>query len=112
MAVTMVAIRMPRVWPAVLHCADPGQAEAPTSARIGSPLPVRRTRRPPVGSPALQRPARSVRGDVLDERMPRDDHSCTAILFEAAHRSQPRLQPAVVALDAVVAIPIGALPCR
>jgi hypothetical protein len=40
-----------------------GHAEASTSGRITSPWPVRRTRLPTAGSTALQRPARSVRGE-------------------------------------------------
>jgi hypothetical protein len=46
------------------------------------------------------------------KRMPGDDHHGTAVLLEAAHRSQPRLQPAVVALDAVVGVAVGAMPRR
>jgi hypothetical protein len=34
--------------------------------------------------------------DILDERVPGSDHSCTAKLFEATHRSQSGLQPAVI----------------
>ena len=33
-------------------------------------------------------------------------------LFEPAHRSQPRLQPAVVALDSVVGVSVVAMPGR
>ena len=36
---------------------------------------------------------------VLDERVPRDDHPGAAVLLEPSHRSQPRLQAAVVGLD-------------
>jgi hypothetical protein len=35
-----------------------------------------------------------------------------AVLFEAAHRTQPRLQPPVIALDPVVGVLVGAMPCR
>lgn len=48
--------------------------------------------------------------NVLDERVPGDQHPGTAGLFEAAHRSQPRLQPAEVALDPVVGALLGAVP--
>src|SRR5829696_1023966 len=48
--------------------------------------------------------------NVLDEGVPGQDHPGAAILLEAAHWSQPRLQPAMVAFDPVVAIPIGAVP--
>jgi hypothetical protein len=44
--------------------------------------------------------------------MPGDDHAGAAVLLEAAHRSQPCLQPAVVALDAVVGVAVGAMPGR
>src|SRR4029450_1999851 len=42
------------LW-ALLHCANPGRAEAATSARIRSPRPAHRSRRPPAGSPAWRR---------------------------------------------------------
>jgi hypothetical protein len=44
--------------------------------------------------------------------MPGDHDSGAVVLLEPAHRSQPRLQPAVIALDPVVGIPIGAVPRR
>jgi hypothetical protein len=45
--------------------------------------------------------------------MPGNDHPGTAVLLEAAHRLQPRLQPPVVALDPVVGVLVGAVPrCR
>jgi transposase len=47
--------------------------------------------------------------NVLHQRMPGDDHPGTAVPLEAAHRSQPRLRPTVVALDAVVGVAAGAL---
>jgi hypothetical protein len=50
--------------------------------------------------------------DVLYERMPDDDHPGAAVLLEPSHRSQPRLEPAVVALNAVVGVPVGAVPGR
>src|SRR6266487_5953375 len=50
------------------------------------PRPTRRTRRSTAGSPAPQRPARSVPTDVLDEGMPGDDHFGVTVLLEAAHR--------------------------
>jgi hypothetical protein len=40
--------------------------------------------------------------DVLDERVPGADHLSAAELFEAAHRSQPGLQSAVIGFDGVV----------
>jgi len=50
--------------------------------------------------------------NVLHECMPSDDHSEAAVLLEPAHRSQPRLQPAVICLDPVVGVLVGAMPCR
>jgi hypothetical protein len=44
--------------------------------------------------------------------MPGDDHSDAAVLLEPPHRSQPRLQPPMVALDPVVGVLVGAMPCR
>jgi hypothetical protein len=46
---------------------------------------------------------------ILYQCMPRDDHSGTAVLLEPPHRSQPRLQPTVVALNPVVGVPIGSV---
>ena len=34
------------------------------------------------------------------------------VLLEPTHRSQPGLQPAVVAFDAVVGVLVGTVPCR
>jgi hypothetical protein len=42
----------------------------------------------------------------------RDDHPGAAILLEAPHRSKPRLQPAVICLNAVVGILLSAVPRR
>ena len=36
----------------------------------------------------------------------------TVVLLEPAHRTQPRLGVAVVGLDVVVGVPIGAMPSR
>ena len=43
--------------------------------------------------------------DVLDERVAADDDARGAVGLDAAHRSQPCFQPAVVTLDPVVRIP-------
>jgi hypothetical protein len=44
--------------------------------------------------------------------MPRHDHPGAAVLLEPSHRSQPRLQTAVVSLDPVVGILLGPMPGR
>jgi hypothetical protein len=44
--------------------------------------------------------------------MPGDHHPGTAVLLEPAHRTQPRLQPAVVALEPVVNVLLGAVAGR
>jgi hypothetical protein len=49
---------------------------------------------------------------VLYERMPGDHDSGAAVLLEPAHRTKPCLQPAMVGLDPVVGVPIGAVPRR
>jgi transposase len=49
---------------------------------------------------------------VLHEGVSGDDHPGTAVLFEPAHRTQPRLQPPMVALDPIVGVPVGAMPGR
>jgi len=85
----------------LLHCADSGPAEAPARLR-GSDHEgefVECNHHSPShwllgGQLVLPSP------HVLDEGVPADDHSGSVVLFEPTH--QPRLQPAVVALDAVV----------
>ena len=46
---------------------------------------------------------------VLHERMPNDHHRGGSVAFEAAHRSQPRLQTAVVTLDPIVPMSTGVM---
>ena len=43
---------------------------------------------------------------------PGDDHPGAVVLLEVAHRSQPRLQPAMVGLDPIVGVPLGSVPRR
>src|SRR5918994_711201 len=50
--------------------------------------------------------------DVLHQGMPGDDHPGAAVLLEPTHRPQARLQPAVVTLDAVICVPVAAVPRR
>jgi hypothetical protein len=50
--------------------------------------------------------------DVLHEGVSCDDDPGAAVLLEPTHRSQSGLQPAVVALDPVVGVLVGAVPCR
>jgi hypothetical protein len=50
--------------------------------------------------------------EVLHEAMPGDDHPGTGVLLEPLHRSQPRLQPAMIGLDLVVGVRLGAMPRR
>jgi hypothetical protein len=50
--------------------------------------------------------------NVLHQRMPGDDHSGVAVLLEPTHRPKPRLQAAVIRLDAVVGVLLGAVPGR
>jgi hypothetical protein len=49
---------------------------------------------------------------VLDERVPSDHDASVAVLFEAAHRSQPRLHAAMVGVDPGVGVSVGAMPCE
>ena len=45
--------------------------------------------------------------EVLHERVAAHDHAGGAIALEATHRSQPRLEPAVVGLDPIVRVLLG-----
>jgi hypothetical protein len=76
-----------------------------------SPWPACRTRPPAAGSPAPRPPARMPSPNVLDEGMAANDHAGVSVLLEPAHRPQPRLQAAVVGLDAVVGVLVGSMPC-
>src|SRR5215216_5785269 len=49
---------------------------------------------------------------VLHQGMPGQHDRGTAVLFEPAHRPEPRLQPPVVAFDAVVGVLVGPMPRR
>jgi hypothetical protein len=73
--------------------------------------PVERDRQPPARRP-LDGQLVVATANVLNERVARDDDAGAAVLLQAPHRSQPRLQAAVVGLDTVVGIPIGAMPGR
>src|SRR6266542_6952240 len=49
----------------------------------------------------------------MDQRMPTDHDPGAAILLEAAHRTELCFQAAMIGLDAVVGVPIRAMPrCR
>jgi hypothetical protein len=50
--------------------------------------------------------------NVLDECMPHDDDPGAAVLLEPSHRSQPRVQPTMVVLEAVVGVAVGTVLCR
>ena len=50
--------------------------------------------------------------NVLDEGMPHDDGPGAMVLLEPSHRSQPRFQPTMVALDAIGGVAVGTVPCR
>ncbi len=47
---------------------------------------------------------------VVHERMSGGDGLGGAHLFESAHRSKPRRQPAVIGLDAIVRVLLGDVP--
>ena len=49
---------------------------------------------------------------VLDEGMPGDHDAGAAFLFEPSHRPEPCLQAAVIGLNSVVGVPLGAVPGR
>jgi hypothetical protein len=44
--------------------------------------------------------------------MAANDHPGGTVLLEAAHRTQPRLEAAMVGLDPVVGVLVGAMPCK
>jgi hypothetical protein len=44
--------------------------------------------------------------EVLDDGVPDGQDPRGSVAFEAAHRSQPRLQPAMIGFDGVVRVPL------
>jgi hypothetical protein len=49
---------------------------------------------------------------VLDQAMAANDHPGGTVLVEAAHRPQLRREAAMVGLDPVVGVLLGAMPCN
>jgi hypothetical protein len=100
-------------WAALLHCANPRRTEAATSARdqtanasSSNATAMRRLTR------LLDRQLVVPASNVLHEGVSGDHDPGAAVLLEPAHRTQPRLEAAVVALDSVVGVPIGSMPGR
>ena len=50
--------------------------------------------------------------EVLYERVTTIDHAGGSVTFEAAHRSQSRLEPAVICLDPIVRILLDVMERR
>jgi len=50
--------------------------------------------------------------EVLDERVPGGQDPRGPVAFQAAHRPQPRLQPAMVGLDGVVRVALDGMQRR
>jgi hypothetical protein len=92
---------------ALLRCVDPRQAEG--QHPLGSDRQdqfVECDCHSPVGGLRNRQLVVSA-AKVLHEGVSGDDHPGTAVLFEPAHRTQPRLQPPMVALDPIVGVPVG-----
>jgi hypothetical protein len=81
------------------------------SDRFNLPAPVG-ARRDGTETTAGSWNCRLASSQILDEAMPGDHDPGVAVLLEPAHRMQPRLEAAVVGLDLVVGIPVGAMPDR
>src|SRR5215207_7467888 len=95
---------------ALLYLAIPRQAEAATAISVQSQGVVIERHRHPSVPQCLDRQLMVATADVLHERMAGNDHPGAVVLLEPAHRSQPRLQPAVIAFDMVVGVLLGAMP--
>jgi hypothetical protein len=76
------------------------------------PRPARRMRPRCAGSPVPRPRARNAASEVLHQRMPGHHDPGGSVSRELAHRTQPRLEAAVVGLDVVVGVPVGATPRR
>jgi hypothetical protein len=83
----------------------------PQPQLIRWPWSARRTQPPHADSAASQQLVVAA-PKVLDEPMPGDDDPGARFLLAPSHRSQARLQPAVIRLDPVVSLAVGAVPCR
>jgi hypothetical protein len=91
---------------------DGGRLKSRPPSQIRWPRPaLERDRYPQVGG-RLDSQLVVPSPDVLHERVSSDDHRGAAVLPEPTHQSQSRLEAAVVALDAVVGVPLGAMPGR
>jgi transposase len=101
------------VLEALLHLDDPRQGVVgPTvfgSNRQGEV--VERDGQPLAGR-HLDRQLIVASPDVLHERMTGNDDPGATVLLESSHRSQSCLQAAVIGLDPVVGVPLGAVPGR
>jgi hypothetical protein len=97
------------VGEALLHLISSRHGEVATRSGVRLPRQTRRTRPPSAGPPAPRPRAR--RGLVADSARShaRRSRPWRCGPAEPAHRTQPRLQPAVVTLDVVVGMPIGAM---
>jgi hypothetical protein len=96
---------------ALLRCADPGQAEGQPPGSDRQDQFVESDRHSPAGG-LLHRQLVVSAAKVLHQGVSGDDHPGTAVLFEPAHRTRPRLQPPMVALDPIVGVPVAAMPGR
>jgi hypothetical protein len=86
-------LRWANVWPAEARAPPMSDCEGEFVERDRhSPTHRLRNRQLVVASP-----------EILDEAMPGDDHPGAAVLLEATHRSQPRLQPTMVASTRLLA---------
>ena len=96
-----------------MHCANPGRAEAATSARDqttkASSSNATATRRFTGASTAS---SECPRRTFCTNACPAITILALAVLVEPAHRLQPRLQPTMVGLDPVVGIAVGSMPGR
>jgi hypothetical protein len=90
--------------------ASQGTLKPRRDSELRSPQPARRTRRPTADSPAPRPPARIALAERSGRSMAANDHPDGTILLEPAHRPQPRFQAAVVGLDPVVRVLLGAVP--
>jgi hypothetical protein len=89
-----------------------GHGEVTAFARFRSPRRARRTRPPTVARRLINRQFMLTAPNVLHEGVSGGHDPGAAVLLESSHRMQPRLEAAVVGLDTVVGIPIGAMPGR
>src|SRR5215207_3465691 len=97
---------------ALLRLVSARQADAMLSSRIRSPSELVERDRHPLVHRLLDREFVAPASQVWHQAMGGDHDPGAAILLAAPHRTEPCLQPTVIAFDPVIGVSVGAMPGR